>query len=150
MKTQRITDISGLNFLWQVDNLYCAGQPGEESFAEIKSLGVTTVFNLRDVSEMDFSFEEKACAELGMEYIQFPLMVNGQLSTEACHRLSESIDDNEKWFIHCGSANRIGGWLITYLVKYRNMDFEEAVEIASNNGLTNPGFIEQAQSVLGS
>jgi protein tyrosine phosphatase (PTP) superfamily phosphohydrolase (DUF442 family) len=148
MKTKRMTEISGLNFLWQVDNLFCAGQPGSESFSQIKELGVSKVFNMRDNSEMDFSFEEKLCEELGMEYIQFPLMVNGQLSSEACHRLSESINENDKWFIHCGSANRIGGWLITYLVKYRNLEFEEAVEIASNNGLTNPGFIEQAQLVL--
>jgi protein tyrosine phosphatase (PTP) superfamily phosphohydrolase (DUF442 family) len=149
MNTKRITDISGLNFLWQVDNLYCAGQPSEESFSQIKDLGVSKIFNLRDNTEMDFSFEENVCAELGLEYIQFPLMVGGQLNSEACHRLSESINENEKWFIHCGSANRIGGWLITYLVKYRNMEFEAAVEIASNNGLTNPGFIEQAKAVLG-
>lgn len=148
MKTQRITDIDGLNFLWQVDNLYCAGQPSLESFSQIKALGVNKVFNLRDISEMDFSFEEKACKELGMEYNQFPLMVDGELSAEACHRLSESINETDKWFIHCGSANRIGAWLITYLVKYRNMGFEQAVEVASNNGLTNSGFIEQARAII--
>ena len=69
---------------------------------------------------MDFEFEKTAFAELGIEYVQFSIMENGALSAEACHRLSEAINDNDKWFIHCGSANRIGGWLITYLVKYRN------------------------------
>lgn len=148
MNTKRITDIPGLNFLWQVDNLYCAGQPSPDSFQGIKDLGVNKVFNMRHESEMDFEFEKTAFAELGIEYVQFSIMENGALSAEACHRLSEAINDNDKWFIHCGSANRIGGWLITYLVKYRNMDFETAVEIASNNGLTNPAFIEQAQAII--
>ena len=148
MKTKQITDIPGLNFLFEVDNLFCAGQPSVESFPEIKKLGVTKIFNMRGEGEMDFSFEVSACKELGMEYIHFPLMIDGALSAESCHRLSESINETDKWFIHCGSANRIGAWLITYLVQYRKMDFEDAVEVATNNGLTNPAFIAQAETVL--
>ena len=150
MKTERITDVVGLNFLWQVDNIYCAGQPSIESFQAIKGLGVNKVFNMRDISEMDFSEEEEACKSLGLEYIQFPLLINGQLSKDSCNKLSESINDSDKWFIHCGSANRIGAWLITYLVSHRDLSFDDAVEVAMNNGLTNPGFIEQAKSVLNS
>ena len=149
MKTQRLNDVPGLMFLWQVDNLLCAGQPSPESFEAIKERGVTKVFNMRDNSEMDFSFEKEACQELGMEYIQFPLMVDGVLNKEACNKLSESINETDTWFIHCGSANRIGGWLITYLVQYRKMAFDAALEIAMNNGLTNPGFIEQARDITG-
>jgi protein tyrosine phosphatase (PTP) superfamily phosphohydrolase (DUF442 family) len=135
-------------FLWEVDNLLLAGQPGEQSFEILKEMGVTKVVNLRGESEMDFSFEIEACSRLEIGYVQFPLVEAGELIAQNCERLSSMIDDNEKWFIHCGSANRIAGWLMTYLTKYRKMTFEQATEIAMNNGLTNPGFIEQARNIV--
>lgn len=150
METKRLNNVPGLMFLWQVDNLLLAGQPDEESFETLKEMGVTKVFNLRGESEMDFSFEKEACERLRMGYVQFPLVEAGQLIPENCEKLSNMIDENEKWFIHCGSANRIAGWLMTYLTKYRKMTFEQATEIAMNNGLSNPGFIEQARQIVNS
>lgn len=148
METKRITDIPGLMHLWKVDNLYLAGQPQDISWDHIKELGVKSIINLRGETEMDFSAEIKKVGELGLEYFQFPIMENGQLIAQNCTRLSEMINDTDPQFIHCGSANRVGGWLITYLTKYRNMDFESAVEIAQENGLSNPGFIDQAQAIV--
>ena len=63
-------------------------------------------------------------------------------------KLSSMVNDTEIPFIHCGTANRVGAWLIVHLVKEKGMDFEAAVEVASNNGLTNPAFIEQAEDIL--
>jgi protein tyrosine phosphatase (PTP) superfamily phosphohydrolase (DUF442 family) len=148
METKRITDIPGLMYLWQVDNLFLAGQPAIESWSSIKELGAKKVINLRAEAEMDFSEQEKVIAELGMDYEQFPIVKGGALDAENCKKLSENINTQDKWFIHCGSANRVGGWLITYLVQYRQMDLDAAIEVASNNGLTNPGFIEQAQDII--
>lgn len=147
MECSRLNNIKGLMYLWSVDNLLIAGQPQAESFEELKKLGITKVFNMRSEDEMDFSFEKEACSKLGLEYIQFPLVENGQLIKENCEKLSSMINETDKWFIHCGSANRIAGWLITYLTKYRKMDFDKACEIAMNNGLSNPAFIEQAKII---
>lgn len=148
MECKRLNTVPGLMFLWQVDNLLIAGQPAEQSFDSLKEMGVKKVINLRSETEMDFSFEKEACERLGMEYVQFPLVENGQLLPSSCEKLSNMIDENDKWFIHCGSANRIAGWLMTYLTKYRNLSFEQATEIAMNNGLSNPGFIEQAREIV--
>jgi protein tyrosine phosphatase (PTP) superfamily phosphohydrolase (DUF442 family) len=148
METKRITDIPGLMQLWKVDNLLCAGQPSLDSFAPLKEMGIKKVYNMRGESEMDFSEEIKQCKSLGLEYIQFPLVIDGALSKEACSKLSSSINEDDLFLIHCGSANRIGGWLITHLVSHKNMEFDAAVEVAMNNGLTNPTFIEQAREIL--
>ncbi len=148
METKRITDIPGLAYLWKVDNLYLAGQPSPESWEKIKELGVKKVFNLRDSAEMDFSAEEQVLKELGIDYEQFPIVVGGQLNRENCERLSSQLDETTPQFIHCGSANRVAGWLITYLTKHRGLSFDEAVEIAQENGLSNPGFIEQAEELI--
>lgn len=148
METKRITSIEGLNHLWKVDNLYLAGQPSEASLQGIKDLGVTKVFNLRGEGEQDFSFEEKGFEKLGISYEQIPILEDKSLSERNCKKLTEQVESEETPFIHCGSANRVGAWLITHLVKSKGMGFEDAVEIASNNGLTNPAFIEQAEDIL--
>lgn len=135
-------------FLWQVDNLYLAGQPNEGSFEKLKEMGFTKIINLRAENECDFAFEIAACKKLGMEYIQFPIVDGAELIADNCKRLSEMIDETEKWFIHCGSANRIAAWLMTYLPLYRGMSFEKATEVAMNNGLSNPGYIQQARKIV--
>lgn len=148
MSSNRITDIPGLMHLWKLDNLYLAGQPSANSWETIKELGVTKIINLRDESEMDFSGEVKALKDLGMEYEQFPICKGGALLADNCEKLSKMIEGEGPHFIHCGSANRVGGWLITYLTKYKGIDFEQAVEIAQENGLSNPGFIDQAEEII--
>lgn len=148
MNSSRITDVPGLMHLWKLDNLYLAGQPAPESLEAIKDLGVKKVFNLRGETEMDFSWEEKGLDELGLSYEQFPIVTEKGLDPENCKKLSGQINEKDAFFIHCGSANRVGGWLITYLVSHRNMDFEDAVDVAMNSGLTNPAFVDQAMQVI--
>ncbi|MEX0798987.1 MAG: hypothetical protein WD025_06065 [Bacteriovoracaceae bacterium] len=148
MKSTRMTDVPGLNHLWKLENLYLAGQPGEETMEAIKELGIKKVFNLRNPSEMDFDWEEKKLKDLGIDYEQFPIVTEIGLNPDNCKKLSEQLNEQDNFFIHCGTANRVGGWLITYLVQYKNMDFEDAVELASESGLSNPAFIDQAMQVI--
>ena len=147
MNEKRITDIPGLSNLWKVDNLYLAGQPSANSWDHIAKLNIKKVINLRDTSEMDFSGQEEALSKLGIAYEQFPIVKGGALLEDNCEKLSEMLNTEDEFFIHCGSANRVGGWLITYLTKHRGLDFDTAVEIAERNGLSNPGFIDQAEKI---
>lgn len=149
MESKKITNISGINYLWKLDNMYLAGQPSVESLEEVKKLGVKKIINLRDNSEMDFSGEISQAEKLGLEYIQFPIVQDGALIAENCERLSQIIqaDGEGPHFIHCGSANRVGGWLMTYLHQYKNIAFDEAIDIATENGLSNVGFIDQARDI---
>lgn len=148
MKSRRITDVKDLMHLWQVENLFLAGQPTPQSVDDIKKLGVDKVFNLRGEGELDFSWEPDAFKSVGIDYEQFPIITAQGLDADNCERLSQGIEEGKNYFIHCGTANRVGAWLITYLVKFKGMDFEDAVNLASESGLTNPAFVEQAQQVL--
>lgn len=148
MQSTRITDIPGLMHLWKLDNLYLAGQPSPESLQSLKELGIKKVFNLRNEAEADFSWEEKSLEDLGIDYEQFPIVTEQGLDAKNCERLSKQLNEKEPFFIHCGSANRVGGWLVTYLVKHRGMDFEEAVDTAMNSGLANPAFADQALRII--
>jgi len=148
MKTERI-DMDGVNNLFKTDGMFLAGQPSLESIDEIKNLGVSTIINLRSSGEVEYSPIENRIKELGMDYHNIPIVVHGVLDAKACEIVNNLIDDDHTYFIHCGSANRVGGWLITYLVTKKGLDFESAVDIAQKSGLTNVGFIEQAQTILG-
>ncbi|MCO4753260.1 MAG: hypothetical protein KC478_02205 [Bacteriovoracaceae bacterium] len=148
MNSTRIFDVPGLNQLWQLENLYLAGQPTEQSLDSLKDMNIKKVFNLRADSEMDFDWEEAKLKEMGIEYEQFPIMTENGLDAQNCKRLSDQLNENDQFFIHCGSANRVGAWLITHLVSSKGMDFEDAVDVASSSGLSNPGFVEQAESVI--
>lgn len=149
LETMRITDMPGMNFLWKVDNLYLAGQPAPESMEHIKNLGVKKIFNLRGEGEMDFSWEVSAAKELGLDYEQFSILdATSHLCADNCKRLSDQIDETNPQFIHCGSANRVAGWLITYLVLYRDLGLEAAVEIAHHNGLSSTALVDQAVTVI--
>jgi len=148
MKSTRIFDVPGLNHLWKLENFYLAGQPSEETFEALRNENIKKVFNLRGESEMDFSWEESKLKDMGIDYEQFPIVTSNGLDAENCKKLNSEVNDNDTFFIHCGSANRVGAWLITYLVLNKGMDFEEAVELASSSGLSNPGFVEQAEQVI--
>ena len=145
----RITDIPGVMHLWKYENIYLSGQPAPGSWEHIKNLGVKTIVNARWDFEADFSEQDKIVKELGINYVNIPVVDvrNGQLIPENCEKLSQLIKDGEDIYIHCGTANRIAAWLMTYLPKYKNMDFEKAVEVAQENGLSNPGFIGQAEAI---
>jgi protein tyrosine phosphatase (PTP) superfamily phosphohydrolase (DUF442 family) len=148
MEKRRIVDMPGMMHLWQVDNLYLAGQPMAETFPVLKELGFKKLINLRNQGEIDEEYEKKLCADNDIDYVQFPIVENGQLHAENCERLSTMLNDEEKFFIHCGSANRVGGWLITHLVTKKGMAFDDAVQVAMESGLSNPGFIEQAREIV--
>lgn len=148
METKRMTDIKGLLYLWKVDNLYLAGQPELEAWDQIKELGVKKVFNLRAPKEMDFAPQEKKLQDLNLDYEQLTIVSDGKLDAAICEKLSQQINDKDTFFIHCKSANRVAAWLIVYLVKSRGLSFDAAVEVAQENGLSNPDFIIQAQEIL--
>lgn len=147
--TNRVTDIPGLAHLWVLDNLYLAGQPQmEETWTELAKRGVKKVINTRSEGEADFTSDMAKAKELGMEYVQIPVMGASGLDAEACEAISNAINEGETTMIHCGTANRVGGWLMTHLAGKQGMEFEKAIEVASNNGLSNPGFIEQAEAIV--
>jgi protein tyrosine phosphatase (PTP) superfamily phosphohydrolase (DUF442 family) len=147
MKTGQIKDFKGVDILYQIGNIYSAGQPTLEGIRELKEQGFKRVINIRNEGEMDFSEEEALCQELGLEYVHLPVIDNGEFIFENVKKLNDLLSD-DKEFVHCGTANRVGGWAITYLVDKKGMDFDAAVEVCQNNGMRAAQLIDMAQDYL--
>ena len=119
------------------DNLYISGQPDKESFAKLKSEGVTTVVNLRTPSEMDnreyVSFDEKAVVDsLGLEYIYIPLGgTEFPYTKEALQKFSDAIEKAEgKVLLHCTVGRRASNMFAAYLIQFKGFEPNKAIEYA--------------------
>lgn len=149
LNMQRLLNVPGVDNIYQLDNFYVASQPSEETLEWIKNSSIQKVINLRDQDEMDFAFEKNFCEKSDIEYHQFPVTCNGSFITANIKKLNELVKNkDEKYFIHCGSANRVIAWLLTYLPTHRQLSFEETEKLALDMGLTNASFIEQAKDLL--
>ncbi|MBK9099743.1 MAG: protein tyrosine phosphatase family protein [bacterium] len=121
----------------KVDDLYISGQPDKESFAKLKSDGVTTIVNLRTPSEMEnreyVPFDEAAVVDsLGMEYVHIPL--GGEeypYTPEAVKKFADAIANADgKVLLHCTVARRASHMFAAYLIQYKNFPPEKAIEYA--------------------
>lgn len=132
----------------QLDSLYFAGQVDAEGLEKAKESGVSVVINLRDPSEHDW--DEAAAAEaLGLLYMNVP--VTGATFDPAAFERIESLVSqygDEKILVHCGSSNRVGGWLATHLVKERGMDIEDALDVGRAAGITSPAIEKRVREYL--
>lgn len=121
----------------KVDDLYISGQPDKESFAKLKSEGVTTVVNLRTPQEMEnreyVPFDEAAVVDsLGMEYVHIPLGGDEYPYTpDAVKKFADAIANADgKVLLHCTVARRASHMFAAYLILYRNFTPEKAIEYA--------------------
>ena len=72
-------------FEWIHAHLATSGQPTVEQLTEIKAQGFTTIVNLAltDASN-HLANEDRICLELGLDYIQVPLLWECPSSSGAC------------------------------------------------------------------
>ncbi len=95
-----------------VAGITAAGQPNREAFAVFAASGYTTVIDIRGASENRGLDEESTVAELGMQYIAFPITSAEQISFESAAKLDELIANAEgPVLVHCASSNRVGALL---------------------------------------
>ena len=131
-------DVTGFQEVFaEVDNLYISGQPDKESFAKLKSEGVTTVVNLRTDSEMsnreNVPFDEKAVVDsLGMEYIHIPLGgPDSPYNNEALVKFGDALSNAEgKVLLHCTVGRRASYMWAAYLIQFKGFSPDKAIEHA--------------------
>ena len=121
----------------EVDNLYISGQPDKESFAKLKSEGVSTVVNLRTDSEMsnreNVPFDEKAVVDsLGMNYIHIPLGgTDNSYNNEALVKFGDAVTNAKgKVLLHCTVGRRASYMFAAYLIQYKDFSPNKAIEYA--------------------
>ena len=124
-------------------NLATAGQPGRANFEALKAAGTEVILDIRDPMEPRPLDEPETVRQLGMEYLNVPVL-QGMLDDEMMDRSLAALRQNagRPTLLHCASANRVGGVLIPYFILDHGMSEDDAVENAMKIGLRGADLLE--------
>ena len=127
--------VEGREDLFQAGRIYFGGQPDEEMLRWLADEGVRVVINLRTKEEMETHTKEKfdevdLVKQLGLRYFSFPLGGKVGYSPQAVDTLAETLDQHQaKTFIHCTYGGRVSYLWVAYLIKYKGLSIEAAINI---------------------
>ena len=110
-------DVAGIVNYSRVDaTVGCGGRVSPAAMSALKSEGYVSVINLRQASEpeADIDAGRAAAQAAGLKYIHLPFNAAAPDEKVVDSFLAAVADkSNQPVFIHCGSANRVGGlWMI--------------------------------------
>jgi uncharacterized protein (TIGR01244 family) len=118
----------------------CGGRVDPSAMRALKAEGYVSVINLRQASEpgADIDAGRAAAQQAGLKYIHLPFNASAPDPRVVDSFLASVADTaNQPVFIHCGSANRVGGlWLIKRAVA-DGWSLERAQAEAETIGLSN-------------
>lgn len=119
------------------------GQPSAEHLEQLRDAGVKVVVDLRDPMEQRPFDEPSKARELGLEYISVPVRP-GATSDEQLATVRKALQgaDERPVFLHCATANRVGGALLPHLILDHGLSEEDAMERAMEVGLRSPEYLE--------
>ncbi len=133
--------IEGVRNYTKVDaTVGCAGATDSKALTNIAKLGYKAVLNLREATEAGVLIDESrvAAEAAGLKYIHLPFKGSApdpKVADEFLKIVGNT--DNQPLFIHCGSANRVGGlWLIKRMLVDKWPE-EQAVAEAKAIGLSS-------------
>jgi uncharacterized protein (TIGR01244 family) len=124
------------NFVRINDNFCTGGQPRLEHLAKLKAEGVKLILNLRTPLEHRSAEEEAKAKELGLKYINIPVVYRDPKEEQVTEFL-KILDDpsNRPVFIHCTAAIRVGAFWMIRRVLRDGWTVEAAEEEAKKIGL---------------
>ncbi len=139
------TDVKNLK---QDGRYYIAGAPTLQGLDDVKSMGVTTIIDLRRPEEDPLN-EPVAARTKGFNYIRLP-MSGDQLSPDVADRFIDAMHshENEKVLIHCAGGNRAAALYGLYLGASGACPTEEAMERAKKAGLKSQKLSDQVRQEL--
>lgn len=119
------------------DSLATGGQPSEQAFSKLAANGFRSVLNLRTAAEgVDLEKERKLVEQSGLRYIHIPVVGNAPRAEQADEFIRVVKEKaNHPMLIHCGSANRVGAFMMIYRVVEQGWSEEKAEEEAVKIGL---------------
>ena len=123
--------------------LVTGGQPDQKQLAAFKAAGGAVVLDVRDPMEARPFDEPAKLKELGLEYVNVPV-VAGRVDHALLERILDAVRKNKdrQMLFHCGSGNRVGGALLPYFILDLGMDEEAAIELAMRIGLRSPEMMQ--------
>jgi protein tyrosine phosphatase (PTP) superfamily phosphohydrolase (DUF442 family) len=121
----------------QGDNAFSGGQPSQIDFSIMKDGGIQHVVNLRPSNEKDWN-ENEIVEALGMSYHQLEVAGADDINVANARQLGALIKgfDNEAYFVHCASGNRVGALIAINEALANGKDAEQAIKIGKQWGLT--------------
>jgi uncharacterized protein (TIGR01244 family) len=135
-------EISGIRNYSRVDaTVGCGGATDPAAMSVLRKEGYVSVINLRLASEDGANVEagRAAAKAAGLKYIHLPFNAAMPDSKVVDSFLAAVADkSNQPVFIHCGSANRVGGvWMIKRALQDK-WPLDRALTEAKAIGLNNP------------
>jgi uncharacterized protein (TIGR01244 family) len=135
-------EIAGIVNYSRVDaTVGCGGRVSPAAMAGLKSEGYVSVVNLREATEPEANIDagRAAAQAAGLKYIHLPFNAASPDSKVVDSFLAAVSDtSNQPVFIHCGSANRVGGlWMIKRALR-DGWDIPRAQAEAEAIGLSSP------------
>jgi uncharacterized protein (TIGR01244 family) len=115
-------EIAGIVNYSRVDaSVGCGGRVSPEAMQALKGEGYVSVINLRQASEpgADVEAGRAAAQAAGLKYIHLPFNAAAP-DVKVVDSFLAAVGDrsNQPVFIHCGSANRVGGlWMIKRVLR---------------------------------
>lgn len=141
-QTPQKTTVEGVRNFTVVDPIIgCAGATEVAAIPGLAARGYKSMINLREATEAGANVEESrsAATAAGLRYIHLPL--NGAKPDPAvADAFLAALADraNQPAFIHCGSANRVGGLMMAKRMLVDGWTEAKAYEEAAAIGLTSP------------
>jgi uncharacterized protein (TIGR01244 family) len=138
-------EMQGVRNFSRVDaTVGCGGAVDPAAMAGLRKEGFVSVINLRQASEpgADVDAGRAAAQAAGLKYIHLPFNVAMPDSKVVDSFLSAVADkSNQPVFIHCGSANRVGGmWMIKRVLQDK-WAMDQARTEAEAIGLNSPQLV---------
>jgi uncharacterized protein (TIGR01244 family) len=132
-----IDEVHMIEDLQPIDGITSSGQPNASAFEIVAKSGYVAVIDMRGPSENRGLDEKAVVEELGLEYIEFPLVDREAISFENAQQLDKLLTDIDgPVLIHCGSGNRVGA-ILALRHSLQGADDEQAMQYGKSAGLTS-------------
>jgi len=121
------------------------GQPTEQQLKAFKAAGGEVVLDNRDPMEPRPFDEPTTVRAAGLQYISLPI-VHGAVTADTMKQMHMALQrlEGKKALLHCSSGNRTSAALIPYLIIDKQMEQEDAVDLAMSLGLRSAELMEIA------
>jgi protein tyrosine phosphatase (PTP) superfamily phosphohydrolase (DUF442 family) len=126
------------------------GQPTSPGFRLLAEKGYKAVINLRTSNEgVDLAAEGNLVRDLGLKYYSVPVAGKEPTDEQAVAFLKAMEDlKDDKVFVHCAAANRVGCFMIIQRVLKDGISQEKAEEEARQIGLRSDNLLKFARDFI--
>jgi tyrosine-protein phosphatase SIW14 len=107
------------------ERFFRGAQPKESDYKDLALLGIKTIIDLREDPE---PYEKPLVEQLGMRYVNIPMIDKEYPTPEATELFLKTVNDpnSGKFYVHCaGGRHRTGAMGAVYRFEFYNWNFEQ-------------------------